>query len=52
MALAVNSYREDEQLMEGTDKKKVCARSFSYLLEYKRGILLAVLLMGITVESP
>lgn len=49
MALAVNSYREDEQLMEGTDKKKILRRLFSYLLEYK-GILLAVLLcMGITV---
>ena len=49
MALAVNSYREDEQLMQGTDKKKILRRLFSYLLEYK-GILLAVLLcMGITV---
>ncbi len=49
MALAVNSYREDEQLMEGTDKKKILRRLFSYLLKYK-GILLAVLLcMGITV---
>ena len=47
--MAVNSYREDEQLMEGTDKKKILRRLFSYLLEYK-GILLAVLLcMGITV---
>ena len=49
MALAVNSYREDEQLMEGADKKKILRRLFSYLLKYK-GILLAVLLcMGITV---
>ena len=47
--MAVNSYREDEQLMEGTDKKKILRRLFSYLLKYK-GILLAVLLcMGITV---
>ena len=49
MALAVNSYREDEQLMEGADKKKILRRLFSYLLKYQ-GILLAVLLcMGITV---
>lgn len=47
--MAVNSYREDEQLMEGADKKKILRRLFSYLLKYK-GILLAVLLcMGITV---
>ena len=49
MALAVNSYREDEQLMEGADKKKILRRLFSYLLKYK-GILFAVLLcMGVTV---
>lgn len=47
--MAVNSYREDEQLMEGADKKKILRRLFSYLLKYK-GILLAVLLcMGVTV---
>lgn len=47
--MAVNSYREDEQLMEGADKKKILRRLFSYLLKYQ-GILLAVLLcMGITV---
>lgn len=47
--MAVNSYREDEQLMEGADKKKILRRLFSYLLKYK-GILFAVLLcMGVTV---
>ena len=47
--MAVNSYREDEQLMEGTDKKKILRRLFSYLLEYKRILLAVLLCMGITV---
>ena len=46
--MAVNSYREDEQL-ESTDKKKILMRLLSYLFVYK-GLIIGVLFcMGITV---
>lgn len=43
--MAVNSFREDEQ-MEHTDRKKILRRLFSYLLDYKltiAGVLICML---------
>ena len=46
--MAVNSYREDEQL-ENSDKKKHLLRLLSYLAPYKVTLLLVLACMGITV---
>ncbi len=46
--MAVNSFREDEQ-MESTDKGKIIRRLFSYLKNYKLGILAVLVCMGISV---
>ena len=46
--MAVNSYREDEQL-ESTDKKKILMRLLSYLFVYKGPIIGVLLCMSITV---
>ena len=46
--MAVNSFREDEQL-ESTDKKKILIRLLSYLFVYKVQIIGVLLCMGITV---
>ena len=43
--MAVNSFREDEQ-MKHTDRKKILRRLFSYLLDYKltiAGVLICML---------
>ena len=46
--MAVNSYREDEQ-MENTDKGKIIRRLFSYLKDYKLSVLGVLVCMAITV---
>lgn len=46
--MAVNSYRDDEQ-MENTDKGKITRRLFSYLKNYKAGVLGVLLCMAVTV---
>ena len=46
--MAVNSYREDEQ-MENTDKGKIIRRLFSYLKAYKLSVLGVLVCMAITV---
>lgn len=46
--MAVNSFREDEQ-MENTDKKKILKRLLSYLLVYKGAIVGVLLCMAATV---
>ena len=46
--MAVNSYREDEQL-ESSDKKKILMRLLSYLFVYKGPIIGVLLCMSITV---
>ena len=46
--MAVNSFREDEQI-KSTDAKKIIKRLFGYLKEYKAGIVIVLLAMGITV---
>ena len=46
--MAVNSYREDEQL-ESTDKKKILMRLLSYLFVYKGPIIGVLFCMSITV---
>lgn len=46
--MAVNSFREDEQ-MKKTDKKKIMRRLFGYLKIYKLGIAVVIITMAITV---
>lgn len=46
--MAVNSYREDEH-MENTDKKKIMIRLFSYLKNYKKGLIGVLICMAVTV---
>lgn len=46
--MAVNSYREDEH-MENSDKKKIIIRLFSYLKNYKKGVIAVLLCMAVTV---
>lgn len=46
--MAVNSYREDEQ-MENTDKGKITRRLFSYLKDYKLSVLGVLVCMAVTV---
>ena len=46
--MAVHSFREDEQI-KSTDAKKIIKRLFGYLKEYKAGIVIVLLAMGITV---
>ncbi len=46
--MAVNSYREDEH-MENSDKKKIVIRLFSYLNNYKKGVIAVLLCMAVTV---
>lgn len=46
--MAVNSYREDEQ-MENTDKGKIVRRLFSYLKDYKLSVLGVLVCMAVTV---
>ena len=46
--MAVNLFREDEQI-KSTDAKKIIKRLFGYLKEYKAGIVIVLLAMGITV---
>lgn len=46
--MAVNSYREDEQ-MQHTDKGKIVSRLFSYLKNYKLSVLGVLVCMAITV---
>ncbi len=48
MILAVNSYREDEQL-EGIGKKETLKRLFSYLFQYKFQVVGVLICMLITV---
>ncbi len=46
--MAVNSYREDEH-MENSDKKKIIIRLFSYLKNYKKGVIAVLLCMAVAV---
>lgn len=46
--MAVNSFREDEQ-MKATDKKKIILRLLSYLKKHIWGIIVVLVAMGITV---
>ncbi len=46
--MAVNSYREDEQ-MESTSKKQIIKRLFSYLKNYKLAVLGVLACMAVTV---
>jgi ATP-binding cassette subfamily B protein len=46
--MAVNSFREDEQL-NATDKKKIFRRLLGYLNKYKKGIVLVIFTMAVTV---
>ena len=46
--MAVNSYREDEH-MENSDKKKIIIRLFSYLKNYKKGVIAVLFCMAVTV---
>jgi ATP-binding cassette subfamily B protein len=46
--MAVNSFREDEQ-MNATDKKKIMRRLLGYLKKYKTGIAVVILTMAVTV---
>ena len=46
--MAVNSFREDEQ-MKKTDSKKIIARLFGYLKEYKKELCIIVIAMLVTV---
>lgn len=46
--MAVNSFREDEQ-MKHTDRKKILRRLFSYLLDYKLTIAGVLICMLVTV---
>lgn len=46
--MAVNSFREDEQLETG-EKKQIIFRLFSYLKYYKKGVVGVLLCMAVTV---
>ncbi len=46
--MAVNSFREDEQ-MQNTDKRKIIKRLFSYMLRYKWGVIGVLICMVITI---
>ena len=46
--MAVNSFREDEKL-QNENKSKIISRLFSYLKNYKIGVLGVLLCMGITI---
>lgn len=46
--MAVNSFREDEQL-QATDAKRIAARLFGYLKEYKKEVMVVLIAMTITV---
>ena len=46
--MAVNSFREDEKL-QNENKSKIISRLFSYLKNYKLGVLGVLLCMGITI---
>lgn len=46
--MAVNSFREDEQL-KSTDSKKIIRRLFGYLKDYKKSIALILFAMAVTV---
>lgn len=46
--MAVNSFREDEQ-MKSTDKKKIIRRLLSYLRKHVAGIIIVLAAMAITV---
>lgn len=46
--MAVNSYREDEQ-MKSSDKAKITKRLLSYLLDYKKEIIGVLLSMGAAI---
>ena len=46
--MAVNSFREDEQI-KATDAKKIATRLFGYLKDYKKEVAVVVAAMAITV---
>lgn len=46
--MAVNSFREDEQ-MDAVDKRKIIKRLLSYLGGHKKGVILVLLCMAVTV---
>ena len=46
--MAVNSFREDEQ-MKSTDKKKIIRRLLSYLRKHVAGIVIVLVAMAVTV---
>ena len=46
--MAVNSFREDEQ-MKSTDKKKIVRRLLSYLNKHVAGIIVVLVAMAISV---
>lgn len=46
--MAVNSFREDEQ-MKATDKKKIIKRLLGYLTKYTKGVIVVLLAMAVTV---
>lgn len=46
--MAVNSFREDEQ-MENGEKKQIIIRLFSYLKDHKKGVLGVLICMAVTV---
>ncbi len=46
--MAVNSFREDEQ-MENGEKKQIIIRLFSYLKDHKKGVLDVLICMAVTV---
>ncbi len=46
--MAVNSFREDEQ-MKSTDKKKIIRRLLSYLRKHVAGIIIVLVAMAVTV---
>ena len=46
--MAVNSFREDEQI-KATDAKKIAARLFRYLKDYKKEVAVVMAAMAITV---
>ncbi len=46
--MAVNSFREDEQ-MKSTDKKKIIRRLLSYLRKHVAGVIIVLVAMAVTV---
>ena len=46
--MAVNSFREDEQ-MENGEKKQIIIRLFSYLKDHRKGVLGVLICMAVTV---